>query len=297
MSDVTIDEPLVRQLLRDQHPDLAELPLRHAATGWDHQLWRVGAELALRLPCFDESSFRVGNEHRWVPGLARRLPLPVPVPQRTGEPSPAFPRPWAVTTWVPGEPADRTPIVHGDLSAKTLADFLGALHHPAPADAPTSPHRGVPLAHVTTDADDLFTDMAEGPEADALRALLDDALAAPAWQGPPLWLHADLHPANVVVRDGTLAGVVDFGDLCTGDPATDLAAAWLLLPAGAAAAFFSAYAAAGPATIRRARGWAILRAIDLIRIGLAGDRGLPGGKPTWGPAGRAALKRITSGSP
>jgi len=95
-----------------------------------------------------------------------------------------------------------------------------------------------------------------------------------------------------VVSGGELCGVIDFGDMCAGDPATDLSAAWLLLPAGSAARFFDAYADADDATIQRARGWAALRALSLIGIGQAGDRGRPGGKPTWKPAGWSALNRV-----
>lgn len=98
----------------------------------------------------------------------------------------------------------------------------------------------------------------------------------------------------MVVSEGTLAGVIGFGDVCAGDPATDLAAAWLLLPAGAASRFFATYAEADPATVERARGWAVLRGLSLVDIGRAGERGLPGGQPTWGPAGRAALARALS---
>ena len=111
-------------------------------------------------------------------------------------------------------------------------------------------------------------------------------------EGSPLWLHGDLHPANVVVSGGTLSGVIDFGELCAGDPAADLAAAWMLLPSGAAERFFAAYGMADAAMIRRARGWAVLHGSSLIAIGRAGEEGLPGGKSTWGPAGRAALDRV-----
>lgn len=106
------------------------------------------------------------------------------------------------------------------------------------------------------------------------------------------WLHGDLHPANVIVSDGTLSGVIDFGELCAGDPATDLAAAWLLLPAGTTSRFFDVYADVDDATIRRAKGWAVLKAVALIGIGWKWEQGLPGGKQTWGPAGRAALERV-----
>lgn len=168
----------------------------------------------------------------------------------------------------------------------------GPCTNPRPPEAPVSPDRGLPLRFLARHfPEDLDPFAARVPVAD-LRQVWDEAVEAPEWQGPPLWLHADLHPANVVVADGTLCGVIDFGDLCAGDPATDLCAAWLLLPAGAAGRFFEAYGAADEATIRRARGWAVLRALGLIRIGQAWERGLPGGKRTWGPAGWATLERV-----
>ncbi|WP_152628229.1 phosphotransferase, partial [Streptacidiphilus neutrinimicus] len=111
-------------------------------------------------------------------------------------------------------------------------------------------------------------------------------------RGPRVWVHGDLHPANVVVAEGTLTGVVDFGALFAGDPAWDLAAAWLLLPAGGASRFFDSYARADEAAIRRARGLAAMKSLFLMLMGQAGDRGLPGGKPNWGPAGRSALDRV-----
>lgn len=130
--------------------------------------------------------------------------------------------------------------------------------------------------------------------ADAAREVWEKAVAAPAWHRPPAWLHGDLHPANVVVREGTLAGVIDFSELCGGEPATDLSAAWILLPAGPASRFFDAYADADEATVARARGWAVLCALGLIDIGRNGRLGLPGGKPTWEPAGWAALERAVA---
>jgi aminoglycoside phosphotransferase (APT) family kinase protein len=120
---------------------------------------------------------------------------------------------------------------------------------------------------------------------DAVRAVWEDAVAAPAWTGPAIWLHGDLHPANVLTSDGAFCGVIDFGDLCAGDPACDLAAAWLLLPDGAVDRFHDAYQPApDPATLRRARGWAVLKALVRIFIGDAGDHGRPGGQAHLGPA-------------
>ncbi|MGQ4266974.1 aminoglycoside phosphotransferase family protein [Nocardiopsis changdeensis] len=295
MEDVTLDGELVRGLLKEQHPDLAGLELELVDGGWDNRMWRLGEDLAVRLPRTPRASSLLRKEHRWLPLLAPRLPLPVPVPVRVGEPTARFPDTWSVAAWVPGGPGDRSPITRGPHAAGALAGFLSALHRRAPDDAPLGPDRGVPLEHLAEAAERGLDAMDPGGGTDRLRRVWDDALAAPAWDRPPVWIHGDLHPANTVIADGTLAGVIDFGDMCAGDPATDLSAAWLLLPAGADAASFSAYARADPATVRRARGWALLRALDLIAIGRAGDRGLPGGKPTWRPAGEAALSRLPAG--
>ncbi|WP_433045288.1 aminoglycoside phosphotransferase family protein [Dactylosporangium sp. CS-033363] len=293
--DITAD--LVHALVREQHPDLAGRPVRFGARGWDNQLWRLGDDLAVRLPwatAFAEALLY--KEYVWVPALAPALPLPVPVPQRMGEPSDRFPRPWIITTWVPGAPADQAPVTRYPDAALALASFLTALHQPAPEEAPPGRGRGGPLAEL---ADGVESGLAEAVERglvkdpDAVRAVWADAVAAPPWTGPAMWLHADLHPANVLTTDGTIGGIIDFGDLCAGDPAYDLASAWLLLSGDTMDAFHAAY---GPgvddAMLRRARGCAVTRALSGILIGDAGDKGEPGGKPTWGPPAHAALQRL-----
>ncbi|MGW3185896.1 aminoglycoside phosphotransferase family protein [Kitasatospora sp. NPDC001119] len=296
-TDITAE--LVRALLRDQHPDLADHPVTLGARGWDNQLWRLGDDLAVRLPWATTSADELlRKEHAWLPALAPHLPLPVPVPQRFGEPSERFPRPWIVTTWVPGEPADRAPATRAARAADTLAAFLTALHRPAPDGAPAGRGRGGPLAdHAEGFARQLASAVELGllPDPEAVRAVWEDAVTAPEWTGPDLWLHGDLHPANVLTADGTFCGVIDFGDLFAGDPAGDLAAAWILLPDGAADRFHAAYRPApDPATLHRARGWAVLRALSCLRIGHAGDHGHPGGKSSWGPPARAALARLVA---
>jgi len=306
--EIEITADLVRGLLRDQHPDLAELPVTFGARGWGNQLWRVGDQLAVRLPWVGRSSDELLlKEYQWLPTLAPRLPLTVPVPQRLGAPSERYPRPWIVTTWVPGEPADRAPVTRGADAADALAAFLSALHQPAPAGAPVSlDRRGTPVAKCRKGFDHFLGEARQLgliPDPDAVIAVFDDAAAAPPWTGPPLWLHADLHPANVLTADGTLCGVVDFGDLCVGDPACDLAAAWILLPTGSVDRCRAAYQPAiegdmtedsitGDAIWRRARGWAVIKALVCLIIGDAGDHGRPGGKPTWGPPARASLQRL-----
>jgi aminoglycoside phosphotransferase (APT) family kinase protein len=290
---IEITAELIRDLLRDQHPDLADRPVRPGAKGWDNQIWRLGDDLAVRVPWAGRhSESRLPYEYAWLPALAPRLPLPIPVPQRLGEPSARFPHAWLVTTWVPGTPADRAPAARG---AEALGAFLTALHRPAPPDAPAGRDRGGPLAG-RAEAFERGVTAAAGrgliDDPDAVRAIWDDAVTAPAWTGPALWLHADLHPANVLTGDGTLCGVIDFGDLCSGDPAYDLSAGWLLFPDGSIERFYDAYEpVADAATRRRARGWAMARCLSGILIGA--DDG-PGGKPTWGPPAQAALRRLVT---
>ncbi|MFD9543491.1 aminoglycoside phosphotransferase family protein [Streptomyces sp. NPDC060022] len=297
--ELEITAELVRDLLHDQHPDLAGRPVKLGARGWDNQVWRLGDDLAVRLPWATQSADELlRKEHAWLPVLAPHLPLQVPVPQRLGEPSQRFPRPWLVTTWVPGEPADRAPATRGADAAVTLAAFLTALHQPAPDGAPAGRDRGGPLAET---AEHFTQGLASAVELglirnpDAVRAVWEDAAAAPEWTGPALWLHGDLHPANILTTNGTFSGVIDFGDLFAGDPACDLAAAWVLLPDGAADHFHQAYRPnPDAATLRRARGWAVLRALSALHIADAGVHGRPGGKPTWGPPAHAALQRLTT---
>lgn len=298
-TEMDITEELIRDLLREQHPDLADRPVKLGARGWDNQVWRLGDDLAVRLPWATQSADALlRKEHAWLPVLAPHLPLQIPVPQRLGEPSERFPRPWLVTTWVPGEPADRAPATHAADAAVALAAFLTALHRPAPDGAPTGRDRGGPLA----DTAEHFTQgLASAVELglirdpNAVRAIWEDAAAAPDWAGPNLWLHGDLHPANVLTTNGTLSGVIDFGDLFAGDPAFDLAAAWILLPDGAADRFHETYRPTpDTATLRRARGWAVLRALSCLHIGDAGIHGRPGGKATWGPPAHASLQRLTA---
>jgi aminoglycoside phosphotransferase (APT) family kinase protein len=297
---VSADEDLVRALLREQHPDLAGLPLHEVAGGWGNQMWRLGDDLAVRVQRMDDSPEPQLKERRWLPLLTELLPLPVPVPVRDGTPSERFGKLWTVMTWVPGTPLDHTTIARGDHAADALAGFLTALHVAAPADAPGASDFGTHprdsrggfehfLGAVDLDAFGLA-----GTE-HVIRAVWDDAAATPDWPGPRVWVHGDLHPANVLVADGTLAGVVDFGALFAGDPAWDLGAAWLLLPEGCAARFFECYPPVDEATVRRARGLAVMKSLFLMLMGQNGDRGLPGGKPNWGPIGRSALARVLKG--
>ena len=229
-AEVEIDARLVRRLLRDQHPDLADHPLRRIGTGWDNVVFRLGSDLTVRVPRRELGARLMVTELRWVPELAPRLPLPVPTPVRAGAPTDYYPWRWAVCAHVPGQPPGASAFRAGAgvRAADDLAGFLRALHVPAPATAPRSQFRGVPLSQRSGS---VSSTLAAAPA--ELRSRIEqvwaEAVYAPIHEGPDVWLHGDLHGLNVLASRGRITGVIDFGDLCAGDPATDLACAWLLL--------------------------------------------------------------------
>jgi aminoglycoside phosphotransferase (APT) family kinase protein len=246
--DVTAD--LVRRLLADQHPDLADLPVEPLAQGWDNASYRVGKKMIARLPRRTAAATLIAHERRWLPGLAPRLPLPIPAPARTGRPGHGYPWAWSVVPYLPGHPAAQ--VVPDDASG-SLGPFLAALHTPAPPEAPANRFRGIPLAgRRELDLRNLAA-VDRLVDREAVLRVHEDALAARPWDGPPVWLHGDLHPANILVADGKVSAVIDFGDLTSGDPATDLAVAWML-----GIDLRSSYGRSHDEDLwRRARGWAL----------------------------------------
>jgi aminoglycoside phosphotransferase (APT) family kinase protein len=256
-SEIDIDVGLVSRLLRAQHPDLAQRPLRLIANGWDNTILRLGDDLCVRLPRREVAVALIVNEQRWLPTLAACLPAPVPAPVRVGAPGHGYPWPWTICPWFDGEIASLVPVIERRAVASELAAFMMALHVAAPKDAPANPVRGVPLRVRDEQIQDRLTSGKLARE-DELRQLWDDLLPTPDWAGPPVWLHGDPHPANILLRDtpAKLAAVLDFGDLTAGDPATDLAAAWLVFDAEGRAAF-RAGIRADEDTWRRARAWAL----------------------------------------
>src|SRR5205823_3092638 len=221
--EVDIDERLVRALLVEQHPDLADLPLAELDAGWDNALWRIGDTLLARLPRRAIAAPLAVNEQRWLPMLSPRLPLPVSVPIRVGRPSRAFAWSWSIVRWLDGVPGDRSSINAPLAAAEQLGGFLCALHSEAPPTAPSNPCRGVPLADRASTFDERITDLSVEVDVPSVREVWERACNARPWSGPKTWIHGDLHPANVLVANGVLAGIIDFGDMCGGDPATDLA--------------------------------------------------------------------------
>lgn len=249
-ADIDITVADVDRLLADQHPSLRG-PLHRVAHGWDNAVFRLGDDLAVRLPRRETAAHLIAHEQRWLPSLARRVPVPIPVPVAVGEPDELYPWRWSVVPWFAGRRALDLAPHDRDAFAGELAGVLRALHTTAPSEAPRNPYRGVPMAERDHTVRERLTALPE------LLRVWDAGLAASGWDGPPLWLHGDLHPGNIVVDGTRLAALIDFGDVCAGDPASDLSVAWLAFTTRGRAAFREALADRyDDADWTRARGWA-----------------------------------------
>jgi aminoglycoside phosphotransferase (APT) family kinase protein len=295
--DVTVE--LVRELLRRQHPDLCDRPLSIVAHGWDNVMLRLGDDLAVRVPRRAAAAVLIEHEQRVLPRLAPRLPVPVPMPVRVGHPTEFYPWAWSVVPWLPGAAAFRQPAEARDRWAADLADALAALHRPADPDAPRNPVRGEPLADR---ADIVRARIDRADPSGRLLEVYDADAGAPRHPGPPLWIHGDPHPLNMLADEHGLRALIDFGDVTGGDPATDLATAWLTFTPTGRSAFIARYTAAmradagtraDAAIWARARAWAaritssLLTASDdhaelaaLGRFGLAQVLGASPGRRT-----------------
>ena len=256
-ADIPTDAALVAALVTAQHPDLAG-PLRLVSDGLDNQLYRLGDDLAVRIPRREVAAHLIEHEQQMLPGIAARVRARVPVPVRVGVPSAAFPFPWSIVDWIDGVDGASVTAAERSGLAEPLAEFVGELAVPAP-DAPGNPVRGVPLRTRVEVVGTRLRSLSGRMEVAALEQVWREALAAPEWNGPPLLLHGDLHPGNLLLTPASgLAAVLDFGDVTSGDPATDLATAWLTFD-GEARERFRAALPTPPdaATWRRARGWAV----------------------------------------
>jgi aminoglycoside phosphotransferase (APT) family kinase protein len=268
-AELDVTRELVRRLLEAQQPDLAGLPIEVMTNGWDNVVYRLGSELLIRLPRREMAAKLVVHEQQWLPLLQARLPLPIPAPVRTGNPDFGYPWSWSVVPFLPGQVAAQNPPSDLRDAAVILGEFLAALHTPAPPDAPINPYRGVPLANRRAAVLENLAAVADLVDSTAARQAWDVAAAAPAWDEGPVWLHGDLHPANILVDRGRISGVIDFGDITAGDPAADLSVAWMMLPAKHHDAFRHTYRNAASHTADddiwvRARGWALTLSLAFL---------------------------------
>lgn len=268
-ADVDISPALVEQLLADQIPALADLPLSRVAAGWDNEVFRLGETLVVRLPRRASATGLIENEARWLPEIAQLVGLPIPQPVFTGRPSAAYPRPWTVTRWADGRTASTLPVADRGVFATQLADVVWSLHAPAPTGAPINPVRGGSLAREPFESR-IVARIADSAHPDELLARWQAWRTAPDHDGVDVWLHGDLHPHNMVVGDdGLLASIIDWGDLTAGDPACDLATAWLTFDETGRRAFreqLEAGAPLAPATWTRAKAWALHLGLILTQM-------------------------------
>jgi aminoglycoside phosphotransferase (APT) family kinase protein len=256
-ADLDVDVALLRRLLAAQHRDLAHLPIEPLAFGWDNVTFRVGSTLVARLPRREMAAPLVEHEQRWLPHLAARLPLPVPRPVRIGVPSEEYPWRWTLCHYLRGETAALSDVRDDDEVARQLGQFVRSMHQAATPAAPVNPFRGVPLADRSEATGKRLAELDGLIDSRRLGELWRRALDASPWSGPPVWLHGDLHPCNVLIDRGRVSGVIDFGDITAGDPATDLAAGWMVFGERARRHFRAAAGRVDDATWTRARGWAM----------------------------------------
>ena len=252
-AEIDITHDLVQALLNDQFPELAGLALRELSRGWDNTNHRLGDIATVRVPHRQVAARLIENEQAWLPLLATQIDLPISAPTHAGTPTDFFPWPWSVTPFFPGTEAATAPLVDTVHTAATLANFFRQVHTPAPLDAPTNEFRGCPLAHRAQSFAINLNQLDTSLDRQRIAAIFSEACDVEQ-ADERVWLHGDLHARNMIVRHGYLAAIIDWGDICAGDRATDLAGAFMLVPNQLDVV--QQHAGADDATWQRARGWA-----------------------------------------
>jgi aminoglycoside phosphotransferase (APT) family kinase protein len=263
-NEVSIDVPLVRRLVGAQFPRWSDLPIRPVEVGgWDNRTFHLGEHMTVRLPSAESYVAQVEKEHRWLPELAPHLPLPIPVPLAKGVPGQGYLFPWSVYRCIEGETATLGRIENLVEFATTLADFLVALQRIDPAGGPPpGPHnffRGGPLSVYDAETRQALDALNGRIDTRAAREVWGSALDA-AWHGPPVWFHGDIAWGNLLVEEGRLSAVIDFGTSGVGDPSCDLAISWTLF-GGESREAFRAVLQPDDATWARGRGWTLWKAL------------------------------------
>lgn len=262
--ELDIDADLVARLLAAQFPEWAALPLeRVESAGTVNAIYRLGEEMAVRLPRRAAWSGGFDREAHWLPRLAPHLPLAIPEPLAHGVPGEGYPLPWAVYRWLEGEVATPANIDQRQ-AALDLAGFITALQRIDPEGGPRPSaenyRRGVALRTRDGYTRQAIADLGDRVDGAAATAAWEVALQADEWSRPPAWLHGDLMPGNLLVREGRVVAVIDWGALAVGDPACDLMPAWNLLEPVAREVFREALAV-DDASWARGRGWALSTAL------------------------------------
>ncbi|WP_036503417.1 aminoglycoside phosphotransferase family protein [Nocardia aobensis] len=274
-----IDAELVARLIARQFPHWSALPVRPVADdGWDNRTYRLGEDMAVRLPTAAGYAPAVAKESRWLPRLAPALPIPVPTVLGEGAPALGYRFPWSVRRWIRGETADRAEIENMTEFAVAVAEFIRALQRCDTTDAPSagahSFYRGRAPGHYDSQTRHCLTILTGCVDTVAATAVWEKALAT-EWDRDPVWFHGDIASGNLVVDRGKLAAVIDFGTCGVGDPACDLVLAWTMLSGDSREAFRRALDHDG-ATWARARGWALWKALLTLAEYRATDHELAG---------------------
>ncbi|PBB37375.1 aminoglycoside phosphotransferase family protein [Mesorhizobium sp. WSM3868] len=264
---IDIDTALVRRLVDAQFPEWRHLPVKPVAFGgWDNRTFHLGDTMAVRLPSAAPYALQVEKEHRWLRKLAPLLPLPIPEPLAMGEPAAGYPWHWSVYRWIEGETAKTGHIADLRAFAVSLAEFLVALKRIDPTAGPAPGqhnfYRGGPLAVYDDEARQAIAALEGRIDTQAATAVWKAALAA-GWHGSPVWFHGDVASGNLLVEDGRLSAVIDFGTSGVGDPSCDLAIAWTLFE-GESREAFRARISVDDATWARGRGWTLWKALITV---------------------------------
>jgi aminoglycoside phosphotransferase (APT) family kinase protein len=259
--EVDTDESLVRRMLSAEFPQWADLPIEQVdSAGTDNAIYRLGDDMAVRLPRVFRATAQIDKERLWLPRLAPHLPLDVPVPLAKGTPGEGYPWCWSVYRWLDGETATMERIADPRQAATALAQFVTALWRIDPADGPPPGEhnvgRGSPLVTRDTGTRDAIAALRGTLDTDSVTGAWDAALRAPAWHGMPVWIHGDLIATNMLAQHGRLSAVIDFGCLGVGDPACDLMPAWTFLTTETRDVFRAALPV-DDATWARGSGWAL----------------------------------------
>lgn len=274
MDKSAITPALVTRLIAAQFPQWAELPVRPvAADGWDNTTFRLGEDMSVRLPSGDQYALQVDKEHQWLPVLTRHLPIPIPEPLAKGVPGCGFGLPWSVYRWLDGDIATAGRV--NDLAgfASDLADFLAALYQidasGGPAPGGHNFFRGGPLAVYDGETREAIAVLGDEIDADRATEVWEAALRS-TWRGAPVWVHGDVSPANLLVRDGRLSAVIDFGCSGVGDPACDTGIAWTFLSDDSRRMFRSRLPVDEGAWVR-GRGWVLWKTLITLVQALKDD--------------------------
>ena len=282
-AEIEINIKLIKQLIKAQFPGFLKYKLEFLDEGWDNAMYRLGDKYMVRVPRRKVGNQLMKNEQKWLPVFSKKLPIPIPAPVCIGHPNDSYPWHWSIIPWFGGHSADRAK--PNSFQAELLTDFFKKLHVPAPFDAPTNNVRDVPLKIKSPDILSRFKRLKN--ETNLITEKIENI-----WQAGinaelntnKTWIHGDMHPRNIIVKNGKIKAVIDWGDLTAGDPATDLSSLWMLFEKDVAFDAAKKYGASDD-LIKRAKGWAVFFGTILLDTGLVSS-------PRHAKIGQSILEKL-----